>query len=470
MSNKPTMKPTMNASRRAFLQRASSLSVAGVATPWALNLAALSEASAANATDYKATVCIFLYGGNDYANTVIPYDPTGYNAYFNLRPSLGYAQNVLTGTVLTALNTPVDRAGFSHQYALAPALAPLMPIFNAGKMAVILNVGTLLQPTTKLQYTNKSVPLPPKLFSHNDQQSVWQSSSAEGAKSGWGGKMGDLFQSSNTNSTFTCINVSGNAVYLSGNTAVQYQISTTGSVPLNGLKTPLFGSTACSSALQALMTQGRTHLMENEYTRINTRAINANTVLSSALASAPALKTVFPTQNNLGDQLKMVARMISIAATTGAKRQVFFVSMNGFDTHDGLVTIHPKLMSGLAEAMSAFYNATVELGVANNVTSFTASDFGRTLSGNNDGSDHAWGSMHFVMSGAVNGQRFYGTPPIIASNGPDDVGQGRLLPTTSVDQYAATLGNWLGVSDSDLLTLLPNLGNYNVSSRNLGFV
>src|SRR5450830_289554 len=436
MSNKPTMKPTMNASRRAFLQRASSLSVAGVATPWALNLASLSEASAANATDYKATVCIFLYGGNDYANTVIPYDPTGYNAYFNLRPSLGYAQNVLTGTVLTALNTPVDRAGFSHQYALAPALAPLMPIFNAGKMAVILNVGTLLQPTTKLQYTNKSVPLPPKLFSHNDQQSVWQSSSAEGAKSGWGGKMGDLFQSSNTNSTFTCINVSGNAVYLSGNTAVQYQISTTGSVPLNGLKTPLFGSTACSSAL----------------------------------ASAPALKTVFPTQNNLGDQLKMVARMISIAATTGAKRQVFFVSMNGFDTHDGLVTIHPKLMSGLAEAMSAFYNATVELGVANNVTSFTASDFGRTLSGNNDGSDHGWGSMHFVMGGAVNGQRFYGTPPIIASNGPDDVGQGRLLPTTSVDQYAATLGNWLGVSDSDLLTLLPNLGNYNVSSRNLGFV
>jgi len=463
-------KPTMNASRRAFLQRASTLSIAGVATPWALNLAALSEASAANATDYKATVCIFLYGGNDYGNTVVPYDTSGYNAYFNLRPNLGYAQNLLTGTALNALNTPVDSAGFSHQYALAPELAPLMPIFNAGQMAVILNVGTLVQPTSKLQYTNKSVPLPPKLFSHNDQQSVWQSSSAEGAKSGWGGKMGDLFQASNANSTFTCINVSGNAVYLSGNTAVQYQISTSGSVPLNGLKSPLFGSAACSTALQNLVTQTRTNLLENEYNRINTRAINANQILAGALASAPALKTVFPTQNNLGDQLKMVARMISIAATTGAKRQVFFVSMNGFDTHDGLVTIHPKLMTGLADAMSAFYNATVELGVANNVTSFTASDFGRTLSGNNDGSDHGWGSMHFVMGGAVNGQRFYGTPPIIANNGPDDVGQGRLLPTTSVDQYAATLGKWLGVSDSDLLTLLPNLANYNVSSRNLGFV
>ena len=463
-------KPTMNASRRAFLQRASTLSIAGVATPWALNLAALSEASAANATDYTATVCIFLYGGNDYGNTLIPYDTSGYNAYFNLRPNLGYAQNLLTGTALNALNTPVDSAGFSHQYALAPELAPLMPIFNAGQMAVILNVGTLVQPTSKLQYTNKSVPLPPKLFSHNDQQSVWQSSSAEGAKSGWGGKMGDLFQASNANSTFTCINVSGNAVYLSGNTAVQYQISTSGSVPLNGLKSPLFGSAACSTALQNLVTQTRTNLLENEYNRINTRAINANQILAGALASAPALKTVFPTQNNLGDQLKMVARMISIAATTGAKRQVFFVSMNGFDTHDGLVTIHPKLMTGLADAMSAFYNATVELGVANNVTSFTASDFGRTLSGNNDGSDHGWGSMHFVMGGAVNGQRFYGTPPIIANNGPDDVGQGRLLPTTSVDQYAATLGKWLGVSDSDLLTLLPNLANYNVSSRNLGFV
>ncbi|MFZ6688930.1 DUF1501 domain-containing protein [Undibacterium sp. SXout11W] len=465
-----TNKPTMNASRRAFLQRASTLSIAGVATPWALNLAALSEASAANATDYKATVCIFLYGGNDYGNTVVPYDTSGYKAYFNLRPTLGYAQSSLTNTVLNPLNTPVDSAGFSHQYALAPELASLMPMFNAGKMAVILNVGTLMQPTTKLQYTNKSVPLPPKLFSHNDQQSVWQSTSSEGAKSGWGGKMGDLFQSANTNSTFTCINVSGNAVYLSGNTAVQYQISTNGSVPLNGLKSPLFGSTACSTALQNLVTQTRSNLLENEYNRINMRAIGANQILTGALASAPALKTVFPTQNNLADQLKMVARMISIAATTGAKRQVFFVSMNGYDTHDGLLTKHPTLMTGLADAMSAFYNATVELGVANNVTSFTASDFGRTLSGNNDGSDHGWGSMHFVMGGAVNGQRFYGTPPIIASNGPDDVGQGRLLPTTSVDQYAATLGKWLGLSDSDLLTLLPNLANYNVSSRNLGFV
>jgi len=460
----------MNASRRAFLQRASALSVAGIATPWALNLAAMSEAAAATATDYKAIVCVFLYGGNDYGNTLVPYDTSSYNAYSSLRPTLAYARDTLTATALSSLNDPKDSAGVSHQYALAPNLAPLMPIFNAGKLGVILNAGTLVQPTTKLQYTNKSAPLPPKLFSHNDQQSVWQSSSAEGARTGWGGRMGDLFQAANTNSTFTCINVSGNAVYLSGNTAVQYQVSTSGSVPLSALQTSMFGSKECSAALQNLITQSRTHLFENEYNRVTKRAIDANVILSSALASAPVLNTPFPTKNSLGDQLKLVARMISSATTLGAKRQVFFVSMGGFDTHDGLVANHPGLMKTLADGMAAFYNATVELGVADRVTTFTASDFGRTLSGNNDGSDHGWGSMHFVMGGAVNGQRYFGTPPVVASNGPDDVGQGRLLPTTSVDQYAATLGKWLGVSDSNLLMLLPNLVNYNASNRTLGFV
>lgn len=460
----------INASRRAFLQRASALSVAGVAAPWALNLSALAEASASTATDYKATVCIFLYGGNDYGNTLVPYDSANYTAYQQQRPTLAYDRSQLTNTLLTPLATPVDVQGASHQYALAPELAPLLPIFNSGKLGVLLNVGTLIQPTSKQQYTNKSVPLPPKLFSHNDQQSVWQSSSAEGAVSGWGGRMGDLFQSGNGNATFTCVNVSGNAVYLSGHSAVQYQVSTSGSVPLAGLKSPLFGSSACSDALRTLVTQSRTHLFENEYNRVSKRSIDADTVLTSALASAPTIQTVYPTSNSLADQLRLVARMISSANQIGAKRQVFFVSLGGFDTHDGLLTDHPVLLSTVADAMSAFYNSTVELGVANQVTTFTASDFGRTLSGNNDGSDHGWGSMHFMMGGAVQGQRFYGTAPVIANNGPDDVGQGRLLPTTSVDQYAATLGRWMGVSDSDLLSILPNLANYNASARNLGFV
>lgn len=461
--------PSVSASRRAFLQRASTLSVAGAATPLMMNLAAMAEASAATADDYKAIVCVYLFGGNDNNNTLVPYDVGNYNAYQSLRPTLAYGRDQLAGTALTPNVVPTDAAGFSRQYALAPALAPLLPIFNAGRMSVLLNVGTLVQPTTKLQFTNKSVLLPRKLFSHNDQESVWQSSSPEGAVSGWGGRMGDLFMSGNGKATFTCVNVSGNAVFLSGNSAVQYQVSSTGSVPMNALKRPLFGSAACSSVLRTLVTAPRVNLMENEYTRVTARSLDANEILTSALAGAPAIATPFPTENSLADQLKMVARMISSASALGAKRQVFFVSMGGFDTHDSLVSNHPGLLKNLADAVSAFYNATVELGVADKVTAFTASDFGRTLTANNDGSDHGWGSVHFVVGGAVKGKRFYGVPPALASNGPDDIGQGRLLPTTSVDQYAATLGSWLGVSDNNLLSVLPNLVNYNISARNLNF-
>jgi uncharacterized protein (DUF1501 family) len=460
----------MTASRRAFLKKASALSVAGVAAPWAINLAAMAEASAAGATDYKALVCVFLYGGNDYANTVVPYDASSYAAYQAARPSFAHSRESLAATALAPVTAPVDSAGVAHEYALAPNLAPLVPLFKTGKLGVLLNVGSLVQPTTKLQYNNKSVKLPPKLFSHNDQQSVWQSSSAEGALSGWGGRMGDLFQSGNTHSTFTCVNVSGNAVYLSGKTAVQYQVSTNGSVPLSGLKNPLFGSAAATAALRTLITQPRTHTLENEYNIVSKRSIEANEILTTALAATPALATVFPTGNNLGDQLKLVARMIAASTALGTKRQVFFVSMGGFDNHDGMLTDHPVLMTKLGDALAAFYAATMELGVANQVTSFTASDFGRTLTGNANGSDHGWGSMHMVMGGAVNGGKFYGTAPVVANGGPDDVGQGRLLPTTSVEQIAATVGGWLGVSDTDLLTMLPNLTNYNSSVRKLGFV
>ena len=458
---------TTDASRRAFLQRSSMLAMAGAAAPWALNLAAMSEAAAATATDYKALVCVFLYGGNDYGNTLVPYDDARYALYQGMRPTLAYTQAQLAATVLSP---SVALAG-GLQYAIAPELAPLLPIFNAGKMGVMLNVGTLVQPTTKAQYTSGATPLPPRLFSHNDQQSVWQSSSPEGATSGWGGRMGDLFESGNGNAVFTCVNVSGNAVYLSGKTATQYQVSTNGPVALNGAAKPLFGSTACSTALQNLVTAASANVFENEYTRITARSLSAGGTLTAALAGGPTINTPFPAPgtNGLADQLKLVARMISTADAVAAKRQVFFVSMGGFDTHDGLATIHPGLLTSVAQALSAFYAATVELGVANQVTTFTASDFGRTLTAN-DGSDHGWGSMHFMLGGAVNGGRYYGTPPVVANDGPDDVGQGRLLPSTSVDQYAATMGKWLGISDTDLLTVLPNLGHWDASQRNLGFV
>jgi uncharacterized protein (DUF1501 family) len=333
-------------------------------------------------------------------------------------------------------------------------------------MGVLLNVGTLIQPTTLAQYNARSVPLPPKLFSHNDQQSVWQSSLPEGATSGWGGRVGDLFQSGNGKSTFTCVNVSGNAVFMSGRDAVQYQVSTAGSVALRGIQSPLYGSQACSDALRAITTASRSHLMEAEHTRVMARAIDANTSLSAALATTPALTTPFDAANPLATQLQMVARMIAARSALGAKRQVFFVSLGGFDLHDFLVAQHPGLLTNVGGAIKSFYDATVELGVANQVTTFTGSDFGRTLTSNGDGSDHGWGSHQFLVGGAVQGGRFHGQLPAFSVNGPDDVGQGRLLPTTSVDQLAATLAAWMGVSNSNLPLVVPNIGNYTL--RDLG--
>lgn len=459
-----TTHPSLNASRRAFLKRASALSVAGLATPFALNLAAMGEAAASTATDYKALVCVFLYGGNDHANTLVPYDDTTYKLYQDARPGLAYAYTALKDTVLA----PAVALPNGREYALAPRLAPLRPYFNDGRLAALLNVGTLNRPTTIADYIAKNN-LPPKLFSHNDQQSVWQSSSPEGATSGWGGRMGDQFEAGNGNATFTCVNVSGNAVFLSGHSAVQYQVSPNGAVQMAGLKNPLFGSSACSDALRALVTAPRTQLFEAEHTRVMSRSISAGDELRAKLLS-PVFDPPFNTDNGLAAQLQMVARMIASADQIGAKRQVFFVSMGGFDTHDGLSTSHPDLLGAVAEALSTFQEALHTLKVEPQVTTFTASDFGRTLVANNDGSDHGWGSMHFVMGGAVKGQRFYGTAPSLAKDSPDDVGQGRLLPSTSVDQMAATLGGWFGLSDGQLDDVLPNLKNWGASQRKLGFL
>ena len=454
--------PTSRASRRAFLQRAGQLSLTGVAAPWALNLATMAEAAAQTATDYKALVCVFLYGANDHGNTLPPYDAATHANYVSIRGSLATARANLAATALT----PSVALPGGRQMALAPELAPLKTLFDAGRMGVLLNVGTLIQPTTLAQYNAKSVPLPPKLFSHNDQQSVWQSSLPEGATSGWGGRVGDLFQSGNGKSTFTCVNVSGNAVFMSGRDAVQYQVSSSGSVALRGIGAPLFGSQACSDALRALTTAGRTHLMQAEHARVMARAIDANTSLTAALATTPTLSTPFDAANPLATQLQLVARLIAARAALGARRQVFFVSLGGFDLHDFLVAQHPGLLTNVGGAIKSFYDATVELGVADKVTTFTGSDFGRTLTSNGDGSDHGWGSHHFVVGGAVHGGRFHGTLPAFSVNGPDDVGQGRLLPSTSVDQVAATLAKWMGVSDTNMPLVVPNIGNY--TTRDLG--
>ncbi|MCU7372518.1 DUF1501 domain-containing protein [Paucibacter sp. O1-1] len=447
--------------RREFLRRASALGVAGAAAPWALSLAGIGEAAAATAPgDYKALVCVFLHGGNDQANTVVPYDPASHQAYQSLRGAIATPRDQLAATALSPLAD-------GRQLALAPQLGRMKALYDAGKLGLLLNVGTLVQPTTLAQYKARSVPLPPKLFSHNDQSSIWQSSMPEGATSGWGGRLGDQFLSANGNATFTCINVSGNAVFMSGQQAVQYQMSSGGAVAINGVSKPLYGSQACADALRSLITAERSHWMEQELNRVVARSVNAQSIVAAAMSSLPALSTAFDATNSLATQLQMVARLIAARASLGVSRQVFFVSLGGFDNHDLLPTQHPLLLGRVSDALVSFYAATAELGVAEQVTSFTASDFGRTLTSNGDGSDHGWGSHHFVLGGAVKGGRCWGQAPVVAINGPDDVGQGRLLPTRSVDQLAATLASWMGVSASELPRLLPQIANY--SERDLGF-
>jgi len=453
-------------SRRAFLKRSAAFSIAGAAAPFVTTLAGIGEAAAATAADYKALVCVFLYGGNDDANTLPPYDLASYNAYNAARTVLAHTRASLLPTLL---NPTTPLAG-GRQYSMSPTMAPLVPIFDAGKMAVVLNVGTLIQPTTKAQFTAKSVRLPPKLFSHNDQQSFWQASNPEGATSGWGGRLGDLFQSGNGNSVVTCINATGNAVFLAGRTAIPYSVGTGGPVALAGNATTLFGSATTASTLRSLMSGSNSNVLSNEHAVVSKRALDTFALVNGALAGAPAASFPLFPGGSLSDQLRMVARMISVSQELGAKRQVFLVSQGGFDLHDNLVAQHPGLLGNVANAMKAFYDTTVALGVSDRVTAFTASDFGRTLTSNDDGSDHGWGSHHFVVGGAVRGKQFYGTAPAVGVNTADDVGSGRLVPTIAVDQYAATLATWFGVSASNMMTVLPNAGNYNASSLNLGFL
>lgn len=462
--------------RRLVLQRGLQLGAMGVATPLAINLAAMSEAAAFDNGDYKALVCIFLYGGNDYANTVVPYDAANYALYHQIRAGgpgeqqagIAIARAALEPTALTPLapQTLTDNL----QYALNPALTGLKTIWDAGKLAVQLNVGPLIQPTTLAQYlsTNRTAnPLPPKLFSHNDQQSVWQSNGTEGSTVGWGGKLGDIALANNSNepnSLLTCISASGNAVFVAGRDALQYQTSPNGAIRINALNN---GNAGFRDAVNALIGRTSTHVLENEYAIVTRRSIAMEGVVNGAL-SGVNLPTAFPDANPLAAQLRIVARLIGARAALNLRRQVFFVSLGGFDNHNLLMQDHPNLMTRLNGAMSAFYAATQELGVAEKVTTFTASDFGRTLSSNADGSDHGWGSHHFVMGGAVNGGRFYGTAPRVSIQSDDQVGQGRLLPTTGVDQFAATLARWFGCDAGELPGILPNIGKF--SNTDLGFV
>lgn len=458
-------------SRRAFMRRTGQLAVAGAASSYALGLAGIGEAAAfSSAGGYKALVCVFLYGGNDHGNTLIPYDAPNYALYEGIRGDgsgggIALPRSSLAGSVL---NQPADQLLTNDiRYALAPTMPRLKARFDQGRMAPLLNVGPLEAPMTRAQYDNGSVPRPPKLFSHNDQQSTWQSSRPEGSVTGWGGRMGDLALSANTNSMFTAINATGNAVFLSGENALPYQVGSNGAVTIRGLENRIYRSDAASTALDSLLRTHNGHVLESDYAQTMARSIQYGGFVNDALASG-SVTTDFGTGNRLADQLSVVARLIAARGSLGVTRQVFMVSIGGFDHHDGLIGSHEALLGQVDFALDAFYQATVELGVANQVTTFTASDFGRTLRSNGDGSDHGWGGHHFILGGAVNGGRFYGTAPQVSVESDDQVGRGRLLPSTSVDEYSATLARWFGVSDSEMPSVAPNIGRF--ANPDLGFM
>lgn len=472
-----------NLSRRGFL--GSMMAVAGTATaPFAVNLAAMSNAAAQNASDYKALVCLFMAGGNDAFNTVLATDSTSWNEYQRLRVTADSASIALpapgaSGGVLPI--SPINNQG--RTFALHPRLSNLKGLFEAGNAAILANVGTLVQPTTLSQYKAASVKLPPKLFSHNDQQSMWQSDAPEGSSVGWGGRMGDMVAGSNSNNAFGCISVAGNAVFLTGKQTRQLQITTNGLPGITNLNTSLFGALPGANPLRAIISaQGTSNKFQNDHAAVINRAINAQATLAGAMAPAGSGGIPNPTPytnpntgvamtNPLAVQLQAVARVIAGRNALGVKRQVFYVSMSGFDTHTAQITAHADLMARLDHAIAYFNSVIAALqgtDMRQQVTLFTASDFGRTFTTNGNGTDHGWGSHHFIVGGAVKGRDIYGSFPVSGINHDLDVGSGSLLPTTSVDQYGATLATWFGVPANQLASVFPNIANF--TTKNLGFM
>lgn len=412
------------------------------------------------ASDYKALVCVFLFGGNDASNTLVPYSQSDYNAYAAARGTLALARDTLLPI------TPTTSDG--RNFALHPSLVGLQSLFAQKKLAVVANVGPLLAPTTRQQYLTKSVPLPPQLFSHNDQQTHWQTAwPDEVAKTGWGGRIADAVNALNTNPQISMsVSLVGSNVYQVGSEVLPYMISSNGA-PSLWYYNEAWGNPE-TNVTKAMLQAPTGNVLERAYRDTFKRALDNSIKLNSVLANAPKLNTVFPTSNDLAKQLAMVAKLISVRDALGLKRQIFFVSADGFDTHGEQLPTHATLLAGVSAALNAFYQATVELSVATNVTTFTSSDFGRTYKSNGKGSDHGWGAHHFVLGGAVKGGEIYGKVPVLQIDGPDDSGDGRWIPTVAVDEYSATLARWFGVSAGDLPTVLPNIGRF--ARTDLGFM
>lgn len=437
-------------------------------------------AQAADSSGYKALVCVFLNGGLDNYDTILPYDTASYDTFSDIRRALfdAYGTTSRARSNLLPL-TPSNAVDFgSREFAMSADMAPLRDLFNSGDAAIVGNIGPLLEPITLAQYQNSVDLLPAQLFSHNDQQSTWMALGPEGARFGWGGAFADahLAGASVAERTFSAIGVSESAVFLSGEQVSPYKLTPGGARefrvkdPTRSIRPGLMLPASVRSQFQDHFSgagAASPSLFLRDVQNIHEASIEANALFNGAMASAATLTTPFPS-TYLGDQLRSVAETISIRNQLGVRRQVFFVSLSGFDTHALQAFSLPDLQKHVADAIAAFYQSTVELGEASNVTLFTASDFGRTLSANSSGTDHGWGGHQFVVGGAVQGGRIYGDIPPHDLGHDLDIGRGRLLPTTSVEQYAATLGQWFGLANSELNAALPNLGNF--AQSDLGFI
>lgn len=489
----------LNASRRRFLRTASvvSGSVGTAAAPFALNLASLNSAAAQSApTDYKAIICMFFYGGNDSSNMVLRTDTASFAEYTRLRNTAPDSIALLApgtpvnngatrasparlgGVLALAPKFTVSPENAANTYALHPSMPEVHSLFGSGRLAILANAGPLVVPLTRQDYTSNSKPRPQALGSHNDQQSTWQALGPEGVKIGWGGHLGDMVASQNANATFTSLSVGGNHVFSAGETTFQYSVGGGGATQIAGLSGTLFNSMTASTTLRSIVTADNQHLFAKEYSQIINRSVTAQAAFQSAFNAATSMaptnyiqpSTGNQQQNGLAQQLQTVVRVIAARNAIGAKRQVFMVSMGGFDTHDNQNPNQADLLARISHAIGYLDTALANVGgvdLRNNVTMFTASDFGRTITSNGDGTDHGWGSHHFVTGGAVNGGEIYGRFPIFGLNNNMDSANNAYLPVTSVDTIGATVGKWFGASATNLDTVFPNLRNF---PRDLGFL
>lgn len=443
--------------RRRFLGEASCAAIGSASLLSSiLNLRLVGDLAAAEAPsndEYRALVCVFLAGGNDSFNMLAPVDTTGYAEYSTTRGIVAVPQNRF---LPLAGNLPDGR-----QLGLHDSMPSLKSLFDNGKAAFVANIGTLAEPTTLPTYLNGVAKLPLGLFSHSDQQMHWQSSLPESRapSGGWAGRMADLIDELNQAGPVSMnVSLGGINLFQSGNDVIPFAIGSTGAVQLSSWSSSSY--LPRRQAMESIMDAEYQNAFERAFAKMKRDAVNANAQFQSALAAAPAITSPFTSSNTLSSQLQMVAKTISARTPLGKKRQTFFVQMGGFDLHGNIEANHPGLLATVNAAIAEFQAAMVELNIENQVTLFSASDFARTLSSNGSGTDHAWGGNHFVVGGAVNGGQIYGTYPELALNSSLDTGRGRLIPTTSVDEYFAELALWMGVSASNLPLVLPNLTRF----------